>query len=72
MRLIIGHMKTKRWVEGPFEICADPETMMHISDVLRKKVEDSPSWSGRGWVKIPELPVDPMALANKAPIGWEE
>ena len=70
MKVIIGHKSTKREILGVFEICSDRETLLHIGDTIRNKVErDDFSY---GWVTVYPKEYDEGDRTNKAPIGWED
>ena len=65
MKLIVAHSRTKRLIEGPFELCgseADFEWLVHC---IRQQIHGL----GYGWITIHEPP-SPL-LPNTEPVGWD-
>lgn len=65
-RLIIGHGKTKREIDGPFQICGSGEWLVEIGRQLIEQGEGK----HYGWVDI-TIRMNDKAMANNAPIPWD-
>lgn len=78
MKLIIGYRKTKRIIDGPFEICCHPDDLRKIKKVIEEALEKD---RGYGWVKFdeyietPDQPYDIIrthrSIPNTEPIEWD-
>jgi hypothetical protein len=66
--IIISHSKTKRRIDGPFEICGNEHALRNLcSCILRRLDNGDPFYDG--WIEIVERP---PVLTNMPPIGWDE
>jgi hypothetical protein len=83
MRIIISHSRTKRRIEGPFNICGSKQDLLRIADLLIKACHDHPGAHGEGvirnaagmsygWVNITDPPVEQEILVDQGPIGWDK
>ena len=67
MKIVIEHGKTKRMIDGPFNICGSREDLMQIVDEIVQKVTDS--GMTYGWVAI-RGPAQ-RVFTNTVPDKWD-
>jgi len=65
--IIIGHGQTKRRIDGPFQICGDPEWLCEIAHQLLQQCGEG---RGYGWRQI-VIRMDDTPMTNNPPIGWD-
>lgn len=65
MKVIIEHNKTKRKIEGPFNICGSRQDLERIANTINEVFKDGTVY---GWVKIHD---EYDSIPNTEPIGWE-
>jgi len=65
--IVISHSKTKRKIDGAFEMCGDRETLLFIGRQILRQVERETF--AYGWV---EIVYRTPSLTNTKPVGWDE
>lgn len=70
MKIVISHGKTKRKIEGSFELCLSKADLEDLSLQIRQEVarreRDQTSY---GWFTIRD---EPKTLINTPPKDWDE
>ena len=67
MKLIISHSRTKRQIDGPFEICGTREDIESLATQIVSHLSDT-HWS-YGWIRIYERGIEP--LSTTPPVPWD-
>lgn len=71
MKIVIAHRKTKREIDGPFNICGSYNDLHWIAEQLTKTLEQSGDFNF-GWIRISDMPVFQDHIPDTPPIGWDE
>ena len=66
MNIVISHLKTKRRIDGPFQICGTRKDLREIAETILKKTEVS-DWL-YGWI---DIPLKAESLADTPVSQWE-
>jgi hypothetical protein len=70
MKIVIEHGRTKRQIEGAFNLCGHPDDLRMVAEQILAQVNQEPS-RGYGWIKI--LPVRPQeSIPDTRPLGWDD
>ena len=64
MKIVIEHGRTKRQIEGAFNICGSKEDLISIAQQILGAVHEDNSFA-YGWVNI-------RTVRQEPPKGWEE
>lgn len=72
MEIIIEHSKTKRKIQGPFNICGDYQDLRLIARKILEHLERAEAAGrplGFGWVKI--VTEEQPHITNTEPASWD-
>lgn len=76
MKLVIEHGKTKREIEGSFNLMAtraDLEKLIRIIKIqLALKEEENGYPFTHGWLQIPDVSIVQPSIINTPPKKWDE
>jgi hypothetical protein len=67
MKIVIEHGKTKRRIDGPWNICGSREDLESLVSQLQRRLSGDPFHYG--WVRIEDKPY--YGLAETPPVPWD-
>lgn len=65
MKLIIEHGKTKREINGPYNVCGSRDDLTRLSEAIRCFLKEEAAY---GWVEVTE---PNPSTTNQKPVPWE-